>query len=123
MPPELKGGVLSLGNFDGLHLGHQSVLKTAVDLARARGVPAGVMTFEPHPRLFFKPDQEPFLLSPFRIKARLIAALGLDYLFVQTFDREFSQRSAENFVEDILVGGLGVSQIVVGTDYVFGHQR
>ncbi len=123
MPPELKGGVLSLGNFDGLHLGHQAVLKTAVDLAHARGVPVGVMTFEPHPRLFFKPDQEPFLLSPFRIKARLIAALGLDYLFVQTFDHAFSQRSAENFVEEVLIGGLGASQIVVGNDYVFGNQR
>lgn len=123
MPPELKGGVLSLGNFDGLHRGHQAVLKTAVDLARARGVPAGAMTFEPHPRLFFKPDQEPFLLSPFRIKARLIAALGLDYLFVQTFDHAFSQRSAESFVEEVLIGGLGASQIVVGNDYVFGHQR
>ena len=123
MPPELKGCVLSLGNFDGLHLGHQAVLKTAVDLAHARGVPVGAMTFEPHPRLFFKPDQEPFLLSPFRIKARLIAALGINYLFVQTFDRALSERSAENFVEEILVGGFGISQIVVGNDYVFGHQR
>ena len=82
VPAELKGGVLSLGNFDGLHRGHQAVLGKAVELARAKGVPAGVMTFEPHPRMFFKPEQEPFLLSPFRIKARLIEALGLDYLFV-----------------------------------------
>ena len=82
LPPPLKGGVLALGNFDGLHLGHQAVLGKAVQIARAQGGAAGAMTFEPHPRLFFKPDQEPFLLSPFRIKARLIAALGLDYLFV-----------------------------------------
>lgn len=123
VPASLRGGVLSLGNFDGIHLGHQAVLGKAVALARARGVPAGVMTFEPHPRLFFKPEQEPFLLSPFRLKARMIETLGLDYLFVQTFDREFSQRPAENFVEEVLVGGLGVSHIVVGYDYVFGHQR
>jgi riboflavin kinase/FMN adenylyltransferase len=123
VPSNLRGGVLSLGNFDGIHLGHQAVLGQALALARARGAPAGVMTFEPHPRLFFKPEQEPFLLSPFRIKARAIEALGLDYLYVQTFDREFSQRSAENFVEEILVGGLGVSHIVAGYDYVFGHQR
>ena len=123
LPPPLKGGVLALGNFDGLHLGHQAVLGKAVQIARAQGGAAGAMTFEPHPRLFFKPDQEPFLLSPFRIKARLIAALGLDYLFVQTFDREFSQRPAENFVAEFLVGGLGVSHIVVGYDYVFGFQR
>jgi riboflavin kinase/FMN adenylyltransferase len=123
VPEPLQGGVVALGNFDGLHLGHQAVLKKTVDLAHAQGVPAGVMTFEPHPRIFFKPDQEPFRLSPFRIKARLIEALGLDYLYVQNFDREFSHRSAESFVGDILVGGLGVSQLVVGYDYVFGHQR
>ena len=123
VPPPLKGGVLALGNFDGLHLGHQAVLRKTVDLARAVGVPAGVMTFEPHPRMFFKPDQQPFRLSPFRIKARLIEALGLDYLYVQTFDREFSQRSAANFVEEVLLGGLGISHIVVGYDYVFGFQR
>jgi riboflavin kinase/FMN adenylyltransferase len=123
VPPALKGGVLALGNFDGLHLGHQAVLAKTVQMARAKGVAAGVMTFEPHPRMFFKPNQEPFRLSPFRIKARLIEALGLDYLYVQNFDREFSQRSAESFVQDILVGGLGVSQVVVGYDYVFGHQR
>jgi riboflavin kinase/FMN adenylyltransferase len=123
VPALLKGGVLSLGNFDGLHLGHQAVLSKALEIARDKGVAAGVMTFEPHPRLFFKPEQEPFLLSPFRLKARLIEALGIDYLFVQSFDREFSQRSAENFVEEILVGGLSISHIVVGYDYVFGHQR
>lgn len=123
VPPALKGGVIALGNFDGLHLGHQAVIGRALALARAGGVAAAVMTFEPHPRMFFKPDQEPFRLSPFRMKARVIEALGIDYLYVQTFDREFSLRSPENFVTEILVGGLEVSHIVVGYDYVFGHQR
>jgi riboflavin kinase/FMN adenylyltransferase len=123
VPQPLQGGVVALGNFDGLHLGHQAVLAKTVQMARAAGVPAGVMTFEPHPRMFFKPDQEPFRLSPFRIKARLIEALGLDYLYVQNFDREFSQWSADSFIADVLVGGLGVSHVVVGYDYVFGHQR
>lgn len=123
VPASLKGGVIALGNFDGLHLGHQAVIGEAVRLARAKGAPAAVMTFEPHPRLFFQPEQEPFRLSPFRIKARLIEAMGVDYLYVQTFDREFSQRSAENFVEEILVKGLGISHVVVGFDYVFGHAR
>lgn len=123
VPAPLKGGVLALGNFDGLHLGHQAVLAKARETARGHGVAAGVMTFEPHPRLYFKPEQEAFRLSPFRIKVRLIEALGLDYLYVQTFDRDFSKRTAENFVEEVLVGGLGVSHIVVGYDYVFGFQR
>ena len=123
VPPPLKGGVIALGNFDGLHLGHQAVIGQAVATARAKNAAAAVMTFAPHPRQFFRPEQEPFLLSPFRLKARLIEAMGVDYLYVQTFDREFSQRSAENFVAEVLVGGLGVSHIVVGFDYVFGHQR
>ena len=123
VPEPLKGGVLALGNFDGLHLGHQAVLSRTVAIARAAGVAAGVMTFEPHPRLFFKPDQEPFRLSPFRIKARLIEALGLDYLYLQAFDRDFSRRTGENFVTEVLLGGLGVSHIVVGADFVFGFQR
>ncbi len=123
VPAALKGGVIALGNFDGLHLGHQAVIGRALGLARTKGVAAAVMTFEPHPRMFFKPDQEPFRLSPFRMKVRVIEALGLDYLYVQTFDKEFSQRSPENFVSEILVGGLGISHIVVGYDYVFGHQR
>ncbi|MDX2142195.1 MAG: bifunctional riboflavin kinase/FAD synthetase [Rhodospirillaceae bacterium] len=123
VPAALKGGVIALGNFDGLHLGHQAVIGEAVRLARSKSAPAAVMTFEPHPRLFFKPDQEPFRLSPFRIKARLIEAMGVDYLYVQTFDREFSQRPAENFIAEILVGGLGISHVVVGFDYVFGRGR
>ncbi|MBL8644776.1 MAG: bifunctional riboflavin kinase/FAD synthetase [Rhodospirillaceae bacterium] len=123
VPQSLKGGVVALGNFDGLHLGHQAVIGEAVRLAHSGSVPAAVMTFEPHPRLFFKPDQEPFRLSPFRIKARLIEAMGVDYLYVQTFDKDFSQRSAENFVEEILVQGLNVSHVVVGFDYVFGRGR
>ena len=123
VPPALKGGVIALGNFDGLHLGHQAVIGRALALARGKGAAAAVMTFEPHPRMFFKPDQEPFRLSPFRMKARVIEALGADYLYVQTFDKEFSERTPENFVSEILVGGLGLSHIVVGYDYVFGYQR
>lgn len=123
VPAPLKGGVIALGNFDGLHKGHQAVIGEMVGIARAKKVAAAVMTFAPHPRQFFRPEQEPFLLSPFRLKARLIEALGVDYLYVQAFDKEFSQRSAENFIAEVLVGGLAISHIVVGFDYVFGHQR
>jgi len=123
VPPPLKGGVLVLGNFDGLHRGHQEVIGRAKEIAKSRGVASAVMTFEPHPRVFFNPDQEPFRLCPFRMKARLMESLGIDYLYVQTFDLEFSKRSAENFVEEVLVGGLNISHVVVGYDYVFGYQR
>jgi riboflavin kinase/FMN adenylyltransferase len=115
--------VIALGNFDGIHLGHQTVIATALTAARKAGVPAGVMTFEPHPRQFFNPNEEPFRLSSFQGKAGLIEALGIDFLYVQTFDRSFSQQSPENFIADVLVGGLKISQVVTGFDYVFGHNR
>ena len=123
VPSSLKGGVVALGNFDGLHRGHQAVLNTALELAASSGAPSAVMTFEPHPRAFFRPNQDAFRLCPFRMKARLVAALGIDFLYVQSFDKGFSERSAENFVEDVLVNGLALSHIVVGYDYVFGHKR
>lgn len=123
IPAGLRGAVIALGNFDGMHRGHQAVIGEAVRIAKAQQRAAAVMTFEPHPRLFFKPDQEPFLLSPFRIKARIIEALGVDYLYVLTFDRDFASRTADDFVERILLDGLGVSHVVVGSDYVFGRDR
>jgi len=119
----LKGGVVALGNFDGLHQGHQAVIGKAIEIARANNVPAAVMTFEPHPRAYFTPNQDPFRLSPFRIKYRLIEAMGVDYLYVQTFDAAFSSHTAEAFVDKYLIEGLEVSHVVIGYDYVFGNKR
>jgi riboflavin kinase/FMN adenylyltransferase len=123
VPAAMTGGVVALGNFDGLHLGHQQVIGAALERARGAGVPATVMTFEPHPRAFFTPNQDSFRLSPFRIKARLIEAMGVDYLYVQRFDAAFSAQSADAFVDDYLIGGLKVSHVVTGYDYVFGNKR
>jgi len=123
LPAAVRGGVVALGNFDGVHLGHQQVIGTAQEIARQRGLPCGVMTFEPHPRSVFKPDQPAFRLTPFRIKARLIEQMGLDFLVMQHFDHAFAAHSAEEFIEDALLGGLGAAHVVVGYDYVFGHDR
>ena len=112
-----------MGNFDGLHLGHAALIGKACDRARANGVPAGVLTFEPHPRSVFMPDGEPFRLTPFRVKEREIARLGVDLLFVQHFDLAFSQRSAESFVEEVIAGAVGATHIVVGHDCTFGNKR
>lgn len=117
------GCVVALGNFDGVHKGHQAVINTAKDMAETMGIPHAVMSFEPHPRAFFKPDQEPFRLTPFRVKARLIEALGIDLLMMQHFDADFAAHTAEAFVNDILVACLGVRHVVVGYDYVFGKNR
>lgn len=121
--PDVRGAVIALGNFDGVHLGHRAVLGTALRLARQAGRPAAAMTFEPHPRMVFKPDLEPFRLTSFRTKARHVEAIGLDFLYAQHFDLAFAGKTAEDFVQEVLVQGLGVSHVVVGADYVFGKGR
>ena len=118
-----RGAVLAMGNFDGLHRGHAALIEHARDRARAGNVPAGVLTFEPHPRAIFMPEGEPFRLTPFRVKEREIARLGIDLLFVQHFDIGFAQKSAESFIEDVMVGAIGLTHIVVGHDCTFGNRR
>jgi riboflavin kinase/FMN adenylyltransferase len=118
-----RGAVLAMGNFDGLHKGHAALIGLARDRARAAGVPAAVLTFEPHPRSIFMPDAEPFRLTPFRVKEREIARLDVDLLFVQHFDQAFAQKSAESFVADVLLGAVGLSHIIVGHDCTFGNRR
>lgn len=123
VPAALKGCVVALGNFDGLHRGHQAVIGNAKALAREKNVPLAVMTFEPHPRAFFTPNQDAFRLSPFRIKCRQMRIMGIDFLYVQRFNAAFSSNSADVFVDQFLIDGLQVSHVVVGYDYVFGSKR
>lgn len=123
LPAEARGGVVAIGNFDGVHLGHQALIGEAGAIARDAGAPFCVLTFEPHPRHVFRPDEPPFRLTPLRAKAHHIEALGADHLFVLHFDLDFSRRSAEDFVETVLLGGLGTRHVVVGRDFVFGHNR
>jgi riboflavin kinase/FMN adenylyltransferase len=123
IPAEFHGGVIALGNFDGVHRGHQVVIGQAIARARALGVPAAVMTFDPHPRRLFQPDQAPFALSQLRTKCRHIEDLGVDYLYLQHFDRDFAGKTAAEFVTQVLCEGLRVVHVVVGDDYVFGAKR
>lgn len=112
-----------MGNFDGLHKGHAALISQARDRARRAGAPAALLTFEPHPRSVFVPEGEPFRLTPFRVKEREIARLGVDLLFVQHFDLAFARKSAESFVEEVLLGAIGLSHIIVGHDCTFGNRR
>jgi len=123
LPPDVKGGVVAIGNFDGVHLGHQEVIGEAGRLARAQGVPWVVLSFEPHPRMVFQPDQEPFRLTPFRLKARCIEESGVDALVVLPFDRDFAQHSAEDFIAKVLVDGLAATHVVCGYNFYFGAKR
>ncbi len=120
---EDRGAVVAVGNFDGVHRGHQAVIAAAAAEARRLGAPLAVLTFEPHPREVFQPGAAPFRLTPFRSKTRFLAALGVDLLFTLHFDKGFAARSAEAFVEDILVSGLAVRHAVIGYDFVFGNRR
>lgn len=122
-PSEAKGAVIAVGNFDGLHLGHQAVIACARELAREAGRPAAVMTFEPHPRAFFTPDAPPFRLTPFAFKARLLRALGVDALFAPPFNRALAGLSPKAFIEQILVSGAVCAHIVTGADFHFGKGR
>lgn len=123
LPPEARRSVAAVGNFDGIHFGHQAVIGEAVRRARAEGAPASVLTFEPHPRRFFQPAAPPFLLTRFRTKARLLAGLGVDRLFVLRFDAALAQRTAEEFIDRVLVDGLHARHVVIGYDFVFGRGR
>ena len=118
-----RGAVLAMGNFDGLHKGHAALIGEASRLAHARGALTAVLTFEPHPRNVFIPGCEPFRLTPFRVKEREIARLGVDLLFIQHFDADFARQSAESFIDEVMVDAIGMVHIVVGHDCTFGNKR
>ena len=127
LPEDARGCVVAVGNFDGLHKGHQVVINEAGTIARAQnggqGAPWAVMTFEPHPDLLFKPDMDPFRLTTMRTKAHMIESLGVDELLVQHFDKAFAGLTAEQFVDEVIVKGLGASHVVAGYDFRFGQKR
>jgi len=118
-----RGAVVAIGNFDGIHKGHQAVIGAAAPLARSLGAAHAVLTFEPHPRQVFRPQDAPFRLTPFRAKTRAIAALGVDLLLTWHFDLAFAKKSAELFVDELLLGAIGLAHIVVGHDCTFGNRR
>ena len=123
VPGALTGGVVAIGNFDGVHRGHRLLLDATVRDARKLAVPSVVLTFEPHPRTVFRPETPVFRLTPPRAKARLLAALGLDGLVVASFDRAFSSLPADAFVEDVLVARLKPKAAVVGFNFHYGKGR
>ena len=122
-PSDWKGGVVALGNFDGVHRGHQSLIDHARDKAKALGAPLLALTFEPHPRRFFVPDTAPFRLTLPPAKIRLLAAQGVQAVLAQRFDTAFAALSANAFIDDVLLAGLGARHVVCGYDFTFGVRR
>ena len=123
VPEALRGAVLALGNFDGFHLGHQAVVREAVEWARVERRPAIVATFDPHPVRHFAPHVPPFRLTTLDQREELFAAAGADAMLVFHFDAELASTPAESFVSDLLAARIGASGVVTGEDFTFGKGR
>jgi len=123
MPAGARGGAYAIGNFDGVHRGHQALLQTARARAAELGAPAGVILFEPHPREYFQPDKPHFRLTPLKRKLELLEQLGLDVAVALKFDAGLAGLSAQDFMERIIVGALAARHIVIGYDFRFGKAR
>src|SRR5215470_3404157 len=120
LPAALKGAVVAIGNFDGVHRGHRAVIEAARARAAALGRPAAALTFEPHPRSFFAPHKPLFRLTDERAKLRLFAASGLAGAIVLKFDAELAEPAPEDFINAVLLHRLGISGAAVGFDIRFG---
>lgn len=123
LPEYLAGGVAALGNFDGFHPGHQAVVRRAGELAAACGGPLLVITFDPHPARFFRPEEPPFQLTSIAERARLLEAFGVDALVVLPFDAALAALSPEDFFQTVLVDRLRLKGVTSGYDFTFGKAR
>jgi riboflavin kinase/FMN adenylyltransferase len=123
LPPEVKGAAAALGNFDGVHRGHQQVIAEAAKAASALKVPLGVITFDPHPRRLFRPSEPAFRLMTTEQQARILGGMGVDILYLLPFDFQMASFSDKEFVEQVLVEGLGVKHVAAGFDISFGKGR
>jgi riboflavin kinase / FMN adenylyltransferase len=123
VPADVRGAVLAIGNFDGVHRGHRVVIRNAIEAARLLKVAAGVMIFEPHPREYFKPTEPHFRLTPLDEKLRAFEAMGLDLAIVVPFDAAFAELDYRTFTDMILATELAVAHVVVGYDFFYGKGR
>jgi riboflavin kinase/FMN adenylyltransferase len=123
LAPGQRGASVALGNFDGVHRGHQALIAEAARAGGQVGAPTGVITFEPHPRRFFQPDAPPFRLTLGPEKARVLATHGVEHIHELAFDAALSAMPAETFVERVLAHGLGIRHLVIGEDFRFGKGR
>jgi len=121
LPRAARGASIALGNFDGVHLGHAALIRAAHG-ARP-GAPLGVLTFEPHPREFFRPDDQPFRLCLSAERQTALASLGVQIVYELSFNAAFSHLSAERFITEVLHEGLGAAHLSCGPDFAFGHRR
>jgi riboflavin kinase / FMN adenylyltransferase len=123
VPITARSAVVAIGNFDGVHLGHRVLLNEAVRLGKSLGRPSGAMVFEPLPREYFQPNEQHFRITPLKRKLAIFEKIGLKVAFVEPFDHLLAGLKADEFIERVLVAGLGVSHVIIGYDFYFGHKR
>ena len=124
IPESLKGAFVTIGNFDGVHLGHQFIFRRLVDEARREGRPAVAISFDPHPKMVLHPERRPFyLITTLEEKIGLLAGLGIDAFILIPFSVEYARTTAEEFVREILWERLRIRRILIGHDYTFGRGR
>lgn len=118
-----RGAVIAIGNFDGVHKGHQALLEAGKERAKQLGTTFGVLTFEPHPRRLFRPDEPPSRITPMALKAHRLKENNVDFLCALNFDWDFASQSAEKFIETVLKNALKPAHIIIGYDFCFGQLR
>jgi riboflavin kinase / FMN adenylyltransferase len=123
IPERLQGGVVALGNFDGVHLGHRVLLKETIKLADEINTFPGVMTFSPHPKKFFQPENIFFQLTNSQQQSEIISNIGIGVIYEIIFNEQLSKMLPQEFVEEVLIGGLNVKHLVVGWNFKFGSRR
>lgn len=121
LPADLRGAVLLLGNFDGMHRGHRALLEAGRDMAGATAL--AIMCATPHPRIFFDPETPPMRISCGAARERIFSDAGFDYVFAPRFDATFAAQEPEAFIRDMLIDRLGVSAVICGEDFRFGRRR
>ncbi len=122
-PASAKNAVVAIGNFDGVHAGHRAVISKAREIAGQQGVKLAVLTFEPHPRMFFKKSIDTIRIQPFRDKIKYLSQIGVDIVYALRFNRKLSETSAEDFIQNFILGALQAKHVVTGDDFVFGKNR
>lgn len=123
IPQSAHGAVVAIGNFDGVHRGHQALLTRAREIAAEKKCPLAVLTFEPHPRHLFRPDDPPNRITPPPLKHDRLREFGVESVFSLPFDWDFASQSADDFIQNVLKEGIGAAHVVVGNDFCFGQLR
>ena len=118
-----RGGVFALGNFDGVHLGHKEIISKAISIGEKNNIPSGVLIFQPHPRKFFRPNDENFIISDIKTRSYLLENCGLDFLGILDFDKKMSNLTPYEFVDNVINNAIDVSHLIVGYNFKFGKDR